>query len=249
MTNERKENTNKLIRYLELYKIDLPYEVVDKVVQHTELVLEKNKTINLTAIKDIDKALILHSLDSLLFLKEMTLQEPLKGSKTKVLDLGTGGGYPGLPIACCGFSEVTLLDSVNKKVNCCKEFSEVLGLENSVICIHSRFEEYALNHKGEFDYVVARAVAPLDVLLEYAEPYVKTNGKVIFSKGNPSLSELSAASKVEKICGFKNVSRETLELPENFGHRELFTYIKTNKSKVKLPRRNGDARNKPLANL
>lgn len=244
-------NTDSYIKtlksYIALYNLSFDDEVLYKVVRHTELVLEKNKVLNLTAIKDMDKALILHSLDSLLFLKETTLQEALRAPKTKVLDLGTGGGFPGVPIACCGFSDVTLIDSVGKKVKACQEFVNQLGLENSIICVHDRFEDYAKTHQREYDFVVARAVAPLDILIEYAEPLIKQNGYLVFSKGTPDTQEQNNANKVAKICGFKNVSRETFELPKDFGHRELFTYRKVTRSEVKLPRRNGEARNKPLA--
>lgn len=243
------EEVNQLSQYLSEFNISLSQEALEKAIKHTHLVLEKNKVLNLTAIRDMDKALVLHTLDSLLFLKEMTSQEALRGSKTKVLDLGTGGGFPGLPIACCGSWEVVLLDSVGKKIKACQEFVNELDLENQVECVHDRFETYATKHRHEFDYVVARAVAPLDVLIEYAEPLVKQNGYLIFSKGNPSLEEITAAQKVQKLCGFEIVSRETFELPNDFGRREIFSYKKVSQSKVKLPRRNGEARNKPLASL
>lgn len=235
-----------LKEYCNQFQIAVSDESLCKCLQHTHLVLEKNILVNLTSIKSMEDALILHVLDSLLFVKILTSQEALRASKNKVLDLGTGGGYPGIPIASCGFEETTLLDSVGKKVKACQEFCDELLLDN-VHCVHARFEEYALKEPQSFDYVVARAVAQLDVLLEYAEPFVKQKGYVVLGKANPTDEEITNAKITSKICGYKFVSRETFDLPENFGHRELYIYKKVSQSRVKLPRRNGEAKKNPLS--
>ena len=142
---------------------------------------------------------------------------------------------------------MTLLDSVGKKVKACSEFADDLLLSDRVQCVHGRLEEYAKVIHGSQDVVVARALAPLDILLEYAEPYLKRNGYLVFGKGKPDEEELSKAAYVSSLLGYSNVSRETFELPYDMGHREIFVYQKTSRSKVKLPRRNGEARNNPLA--
>lgn len=217
-------------------------------IRHLQLMLAKNECVNLTAIKEPEKALILHSLDSLLFLTVLQGLNLLFDENQKLLDMGTGGGFPGLTLACCLPCQVTLLDSVGKKVKACSEFADDLLLSDRVQCVHGRLEEYAKVIHGSQDVVIARALAPLDILLEYAEPYLKRNGYLVFGKGKPDEEELSKAAYVSSLLGYSNVSRETFELPYDMGHREIFVYQKTSRSKVKLPRRNGEARNNPLAN-
>lgn len=237
-----------LLAMSDAFGIKLGLREASMAVRHLQLMLEKNECVNLTAIKEPEKALVLHSLDSLLFLKVLQSHNLLQDENHKLLDMGTGGGFPGLTLACCLPCQVTLLDSVGKKVKACSEFAENLLLSDRVQCVHGRLEEYAKAIRGSQDVVVARALAPLDVLLEYAEPYLKRNGYLVFGKGKPDAEELSRAEYVSTLLGYSNVSRETFELPYDMGHREIFVYQKTSRSKVKLPRKNGEARNNPLAN-
>ena len=97
-----------------------------------------------------------------------------------------------------------------------------------------------------FSYVFARAVAQSNVLVEYAAPLLKKNGLLVLEKANPTKDEMAAANRAAKICGMKFVSRETCELPNGLGHREILQYQKVAKSKIKLPRQNGMAKNQPL---
>ena len=237
-----------LLAMADAYDIKLGLREASMAVRHLQLMLVKNECVNLTAIKEPEKALVLHSLDSLLFLKVLQSQNLLLDENQKLLDMGTGGGFPGLTLACYLPCQVTLLDSVAKKVKACSEFADDLLLSDRVQCVHGRLEEYAKVIYGSQDVVVARALAPLDVLLEYAEPYLKRNGYLVFGKGKPDEKELSKAEYISSLLGYSNVSRETFELPYDMGHREIFVYQKTSRSKVKLPRKNGEARNNPLAN-
>ena len=237
-----------LLAMTDAYDIKLGLREASMAIRHLQLMLAKNACVNLTAIKEPEKALVLHSLDSLLFLKVLQSQNLLLDENQKLLDMGTGGGFPGLTLACCLPCQVTLLDSVGKKVKACSEFADDLLLSDRVQCVHGRLEEYAKVIRCSQDVVVARALAPLDVLLEYAEPYLKRNGYLVFGKGKPDVEELSKAEYVSSLLGYSNVSRETFELPNDMGHREIFVYQKTSRSKVKLPRKNGEARNNPLAN-
>ncbi len=237
-----------LLAYIDAYELKVGLKEASGVLYHLQLMLEKNETLNLTSIKDPKDALVLHSLDSLIFLH--TMSEYLnKEQKHQVLDMGTGGGFPGIPLACSTEWNLTLLDSVGKKVNACQEFVDQLGMTSQVSCVHSRLEDFALKNGGRYKAVCARALASLDVLLEYASPFIGMNGYLFFGKANPDENELLRASKVAKLLGFENVSRETFELPEDYGHREIFVYQRVAKSKVKLPRRNGEARKNPLADL
>ena len=132
-------------------------------------------------------------------------------------------------------------------VNACNEFVEEMGLKDRVHASHARLEEFVKETGRAFDIVTARALAKLDVLIEYAEPYVKRGGYLFFGKANPDAQEIRDAKIVAKICGFEIVSRETFELPDNFGHREIVVLQKISKSKVRLPRKNGEAKNNPLS--
>ncbi len=237
-----------LLAYIDAYGLKVGLKEASGVLYHLQLMLEKNQTVNLTSIRDSKDALVLHSLDSLIFLS--TIEQYIDfDSNDQVLDMGTGGGFPGIPLACSTNWNVTLLDSVGKKVTACQEFVDKIGLSNQVSCVQARLEDFATEYPGRYKVVCARALASLDVLIEYASPFVGKDGYLFFGKANPDEEELKRASKVSKLCGFENVSRETFELPEGYGHREIFVYKRVTKSKVKLPRRNGEARKNPLADL
>lgn len=230
----------------EQYSLGFSQHQLLLVMHHLYLMYQKNAFINLTSIRTMPDGLILHSLDSLLFAKVIDEYIALD-SYALALDMGTGGGFPGIPLAAVSNFTVELLDSVGKKVNACNEFVEEMGLEDRVHASHTRLEEFVRETGRAFDIVTARALAKLDVLIEYAEPYVKQGGYLFFGKANPDAQEIRDAKMVAKICGFEIVSRETFELPENFGHREIVVLRKISKSKVRLPRKNGEAKNNPLS--
>jgi 16S rRNA (guanine527-N7)-methyltransferase len=170
----------------------------------------------------------------------------MRDSRGRLLDIGTGAGYPGIPIDICSSVNVTMIDSVGKKVRALQSFVDELGLDSKSECIKSRAEELAQQQSGSFEYVTARAVAQLSTLIEYATPFLVKSGKAIFSKGRMSDDEIEQAQITAKICGMKLVSRKTFELPDESGHRELLTYVRERDSKVNLPRRNGLAKSEPL---
>ena len=241
-----KDTLRMLENLSEQYSLGFSQPQLLLVMHHLYLMYQKNAFINLTSIRTMPDGLILHSLDSLLFAKVIDEYIALD-SYALALDMGTGGGFPGIPLAAVSNFNVELLDSVGKKVNACNEFVEEMGLEDRVHASHARLEGFVRETGRAFDIVTARALAKLDVLIEYAEPYVKQGGYLFFGKANPDAQEIRDAKMVAKICGFKIVSRETFELPENFGHREIVVLRKISKSKVRLPRKNGEAKNNPLS--
>lgn len=241
-----KDTLRMLENLSEQYSLGFSQHQLLLVMHHLYLMYQKNAFINLTSIRTMPDGLILHSLDSLLFAKVIDEYIALD-SYALALDMGTGGGFPGIPLAAVSNFDVELLDSVGKKVNACNEFVEEMGLEDRVHASHARLEEFVKETGRAFDIVTARALAKLDVLIEYAEPYVKRGGYLFFGKANPDAQEIRDAKMVAKICGFEIVSRETFELPENFGHREIVVLRKISKSKVRLPRKNGEAKNNPLS--
>ncbi|BBH50993.1 16S rRNA methyltransferase GidB [Parolsenella catena] len=241
-----KDTLRMLENLSEQYSLGFSQHQLLLVMHHLYLMYQKNAFINLTSIRTMPDGLILHSLDSLLFAKVIDEYIALD-SYALALDMGTGGGFPGIPLAAVSNFNVELLDSVGKKVNACNEFVEEMGLKDRVHASHARLEEFVKETGRAFDIVTARALAKLDVLIDYAEPYVKRGGYLFFGKANPDAQEIRDAKIVAKICGFEIVSRETFELPDNFGHREIVVLQKISKSKVRLPRKNGEAKNNPLS--
>ena len=224
------------------FKVELSPVQEDLLLKHLDLLIEKNKVLNLTRITDVELAVRLHCIDSLLVYKSASSEEFFN-----FLDIGTGGGFPGIALAVMSNASGVLLDSVTKKVFAVSEFLCQLGLSNRISTSSERAEMYALNHAGEFDLITARAVAPLASLVEYAAPLVALKGRFITTKAQITNEELDSGLKVAKICGLKYVSRETYELPKDSGHREIITFKKIKEPSIVLPRSNGMAKNKPLA--
>ena len=211
-------------------------------VRHLLLVIEKNRTVNLTRIVDPQEAVTLHVVDSLLPLacKGIALDR-----SSRFLDLGTGAGFPGIPLGIMTGAHGLLVDSVNKKVQAVSEFATRLGL-SALHALHARVEDCALRHPKSQDYVFARAVAQSNVLIEYASPLLKVGGLLVLEKARPTDEELARATEAAKICGMRDVSRETFELPHELGHREILIYRKVSEPSIRLPRKAGEAKRSPL---
>ena len=214
-----------------------------QLLKHIELLTEINKKLNLTRITSIDDALVLHILDSLLPLK---VCDDFLTNKKNYIDIGTGGGFPGLPLSIMSNNQSLLVDSIGKKVNAVQTMINEIGLGNRVRAEKLRAEEIPSSYKNMCDFVTFRAVAKTNILLEYAEPFLAPQGTLIVMKANVDEIELQDASQAAKIFGYENVSRETFELPNNLGHREILLYKKVAKSKIKLPRKNGMAKSNPF---
>lgn len=217
----------------------LSEEESELLLRHLSLVLEENERTNLTRISDPKDAIYLHILDSLLMAKHI---DPDTAS---VLDIGTGAGYPAIPIAVTTESDVTAIDAVGKKVSALQRMVQELDLQESVKPMHIRAEDLA-KQEQRFDVVVARAVASIDVLLEYASPLLPIEGSLVVSKGP---SEEIPASTLMQLCdylGFEDVSRETYELPEGYGTRVISVFEKTGDARIRLPRKSGMATKRPL---
>lgn len=210
-------------------------------VRHLLLVIDKNRTLNLTRISDPHDALVLHILDSLLLLDAFG-QAPTG----PYIDVGTGAGYPGIPLAIASKRDGILVDSVGKKTDAVSSFVEKLGLSGQVSCRHARVEDLARDMPGRFAVVVARAVAQANVLVEYAAPLLMLGGRLVMAKANVGDGEMLAGDEAAKLCGMRRVSRETYELPRGMGHREVISYERAGKPRVRLPRKAGMAKRSPL---
>lgn len=232
----------RLCEELSSFNITCDERQVNLLLKHLSLVIEKNKVLNLTRITDPLEAVTLHIVDSLL---PLACDAVDLSASSSFLDMGTGAGFPGIPLAIVSGSHAILVDSVGKKVAAVSEFCERLGLSN-IECLHGRLEELTTQIARTQDYVFARAVAKTNVLIEYSEPYLKYNGLLVVEKGRPEDEEITNASRAADICGFEAVSRETILLPHELGHREILFYKKVRKARIRLPRRVGEAKQYPI---
>ena len=216
-------------------------EQKELLLKHLHLVIEKNKVINLTRITSIEEAIVLHIEDSLSIYKQFS---QIKG---EFIDLGTGAGYPGIPLAIISEKKGTLLDSVKKKALCVQEFTNMLSLNRQLNVINLRSEELAAEKKCSYSVAVARAVTQLVSLMELSSPLLKDGGLLLAMKGNCSIEEETSATKAEKITGLSLIDKEKFFIGKENIHRSLYIFKKTSKPTIKLPRRNGMAERKPLA--
>ncbi len=209
--------------------------------RHLDLVINKNRTLNLTRIDSVEDGAYLHVADSLLLLGAVGA-----APAGPMLDIGTGAGFPGIPLSIVAHRRGTLVDSVGKKVAAVEEFLHELGLDAYLEARHIRVEDLAREQRGRYAVVTARAVAQTNVLVEYAAPLLQGRGRLVVAKARPSEEELETADRAAVLCGLKRVSRETFELPGDRGHREVISYERVGKPSIRLPRATGMAKKKPL---
>ncbi len=208
---------------------------------YLRLLLEWNEKINLTAITDPMEVAEKHFVDSLTLLSHCKLKEG-----AKLIDVGTGAGFPGIPLKILRPDlQLTLLDSLNKRLTFLGEVCSALGIEAQRV--HKRAEEAGLDHKMRegFDIAVARAVAPLNVLCEYCLPLVKMKGFFIAMKGPGAAEELSGAGNALELLGGTDVETVSLTLP-TAGERNLVIVQKKQFTPKGYPRHGGTIVKHPL---
>lgn len=216
-------------------------ECRDLTHQYLDAILEVNKTTNLTRIASQTEAEILHIEDSLAGLPEMeAAPEGLYG------DLGSGGGFPGVPLALATGRMTVLIDSVKKKMALVSGVLDELGLSDQISTYDGRIEELALDRPGSFSVLTARALSRLVSLLELASPLLSKGGQLICYKAHVDDEELEEARAVENLVGMRLVSRRELVLSDGETERSILVFEKVGCGKVKLPRRVGMAQRNPL---
>ena len=208
--------------------------------KHLDLVIEANKTTNLTRIDTFEEGMVLHVEDSL-----QALQEIAQAPEGRYGDLGTGGGFPGITIAITSGRETLLVDARQKKMVILSDIIKELGIEDQVSVFAGRAELLARKEPESFAVLTARALAKLSVLMELASPLLAKGGLLVCYKARVEDEELSNAKRVEKLTGMKLVSRRGLTLNETV-QREIVVFEKISKPKMKLPRQEGQAQKKPL---
>ena len=209
--------------------------------RHLELVIEANKTTNLTRIDTLERAMLLHVEDSLVGLEELN-----DSPAGRYGDLGSGAGYPGIPLAIASGRETVLIDFRKKKIDLLNEFIQQLGLDGQVSTYVGRAELLARQQGGSYSVLTARALSKLSVIMELASPLLDMGGVLICYKSHVDEEEFQHAKHVEKLVGMTINSDRTLKLSDNETTRRIITFKKTNKPKTKLPRQEGMAQKKPL---
>lgn len=219
--------------------IEASPQLVSSLTRHLELVEEANRSFNLTRIEP-ENAVSLHVVDSLLALPHLATAPP-----GAFADLGSGAGYPGIPLALASGRDAHLVESVKKKATFLQRVVEELRLKATVHPI--RAEELAQSSPGAFSAVTARALTALPSLVELASPLLADGGLLLAMKGRPGEEELSAGARAGALCGMREIQRLQIALPGTDVLRTVVVYKRQGASSVRLPRRNGQAQREPLA--
>lgn len=228
-------------KYLAKMNISLLKEQYEQFYAYMELLIEWNEKMNLTAITDPKEIILKHFVDSL------TIAKYVEEGKS-IIDMGTGAGFPGIPIKIYRKDvKVVLADSLNKRIKFLDEVIDKLKLEN-VETIHCRAEELGKNkqYREKFDYATSRAVANLSTLSEYLMPFVKLNGKCIFMKTIEVEEEFEKAKKAIKTLGGKVEKVDKFEIPESDLGRSIIIVKKEKITPSKFPRKPGTPAKEPL---
>lgn len=204
------------------------------------LVLERNKVMNLTAITDGADFARLHLLDS------AVLSEVADFGGKRVVDVGTGAGFPGVPLRIlCPDAAFTLLDSTGKRIDFLREACDTLGLAG-VECVHARAEEFASEKREAFDLATSRAVATLPVLCELCLPLVRVGGQFLAMKGASSDEELDSAQHAIETLGGKVARVVDYAIPTSDVTHRVIVIDKVSPTPAKYPRAFGQIKKKPL---
>ena len=236
-----KEFSNLMIDYGKEIDIVFTEEQLQKFYQYMNLLIEWNKKINLTAIVEPKEIILKHFIDSLTIIKYI---EPNKS----VIDIGTGAGFPGIPVKIMREDlDITLLDSLNKRIHFLNEVIQKLELKN-ITAIHARIEEFAKNkqYREAFDVATSRAVANLTTLSEYMLPMVDLKGMAICMKGSEINEEVSKSKNSIKLLGGKIDKIEEFTLPKSDNRRNLILIKKERQTPGKYPRKPGIPSKEPL---
>ncbi len=228
-------------QYAKKIGIVLEEEQIEQFYQYEKLLLIWNEKINLTAITKPEEIILKHFIDSITIAKYI-------GANKTLIDVGTGAGFPGIPLKIIRKDiQITLLDSLNKRVKFLNEIIKQLELKE-IETIHGRVEEFGKNKKyrEKFDYATSRAVANLTTLSEYLLPLVKIEGKCICMKGSTVKEEIDQSQKAIAILGGKIEEIEAFQLPESDIDRHIVLLRKIKQTPAKYPRKPGTPSKEPI---
>ena len=231
----------KMIINVDKLGINLSEIQLKQFYNYMNLLIEWNKKINLTAITEPDEIILKHFVDSLTISRYIS-------DGTKVVDVGTGAGFPGIPLKIVRQDvDITLLDSLQKRINFLDEVINELNLEK-ITTVHSRVEDFGKDKKyrEKFDIATSRAVANLSTLSEYLLPLVKVGGKVISMKGSLIQEELENSKNAIKILGGQIEKVDEFDLPNSDISRNIVLIDKIKNTPNRYPRKAGEPSKKPL---
>ena len=222
--------------------VSLGEKETEQFMTYLSLLLEWNEKMNLTAITDDREIILKHFVDCLALCSGADM------SGKKIIDVGTGAGFPGVPVKiACPDIDITLLDSLNKRITFLNELTKALELEKTD-CVHMRAEDGG-NDKGlreSFDMCISRAVANLAVLCEYCLPFVRVGGMFISMKGPDVSQEISEAEKAIKVLGGEISEIKKVSIPETDINHSLIIIKKIRSTPSKYPRKAGKVKKEPI---
>ena len=235
------EFSNEFVNQAKKMNIEINDNQIKKFYEYMNLLIEWNDKINLTAITEPKEVIVKHFIDSILAAKYIK-------DNSSIIDVGTGAGFPGIPLKIFNDGyKITLLDSLNKRTIFLQEVIDKLGLENMEV-IHGRAEDYAQDKKYRemYDYAISRAVAPLNILLEYLVPYTRIDGSVIAMKGSNAEQELIEAKNAINKLGAEVREKSVVQLPDDSGERYILVLGKKEHTNKTYPRKAGTPKKNPL---
>lgn len=238
---KKEEFIEKISTQTQKLGIDITSQQAEKFYLYTNILLEWNEKINLTAITEKNEIIQKHFIDSLTINKYID-------ENASIIDVGTGAGFPGIPLKIIRDDiNVTLLDALNKRINFLNEVIEQNELTN-IETIHARAEEAGKDKKlrESFDITTSRAVAPLNILVEYLLPLTKIGGKCICMKGSNAKEEIENSKNAINILGGKLEKIEELELPDSNIKRTIIVIKKEKNTPAKYPRKAGTPSKMPI---
>ncbi len=222
--------------------VELNQAQLKQFMTYKDMLIEWNEKMNLTAITDDREIILKHFVDCLALCSGADM------SGKKIIDVGTGAGFPGVPVKiACPDIDITLLDSLNKRILFLNELTKALGLEKTD-CVHLRAEDGG-NDKGlreGFDMCISRAVANLAVLCEYCLPFVRVGGMFISMKGPDVSQEVSEAEKAIRVLGGEISEIKAVSIPETDINHSLIIINKIKPTPSKYPRKAGKVKKEPI---
>ena len=238
---EKKRFEEEMSKKSKILGVRFSVEQIEQFYKYMNLLIEWNEKMNLTAITEPKEIILKHFIDSITILKYID-------DNSKLVDVGTGAGFPGVPLSIMNPTlKITLVDSLNKRLIFLQEVVKELNLKNIEI-VHARAEEFGQNknYREKFDIAVSRAVANLSVLAEYLLPAVKVGGQVICMKGSQVEEELNDAKFALKELGGKIKSVDEFCLPGTDMKRNVIIVEKIKETPKKYPRKAGTPAKQPL---